>query len=267
MSTAIIVPLFDRYPDLPYCGMAVLHAMSLRQFHPEVPLIVCDYSQSSDVDEIFSHWASVLRFDVNKLSVRKDLDEFSLEDARSIRYDAILRLAETCPYEKVICVEADMLVAGPVLWLAEGNYHIKFVDRSYSVSEGAAVSNSLLVLNMGSVKALRLIALARSLHQDRYVWRHLSGLTVSRASGYSERLMEVAVRLLDQDGIGPITWSEYNSCYVHYARFNKENHSPILELAQSVLARSEHMERFVVDFGELESLIFRETSGTNSHVS
>jgi hypothetical protein len=265
MTTAIVIPLFERHSNLPYCGMVMLHAISLRRLHADVPLVICDYSRSAEVQRALSRWRPLLRFDVQEFSIRRDVAEFTLHDALSLRYDAILQLARLCAYDKLICVEADMLATGPVLSLAEGDYHARFIDRSGSVSEGAAVSDCLLVLNMASESALRLVALTRSLHQEHYVWGHLRGLTVSGASGYSERLLEVAIRLLDRDGFGHITWREYESCYVHYARHNKKKHHRILGLARSMLDERGYKDRFVADFGELEPLIFREASDVSGY--
>jgi len=261
MKIAIVLTLFDRRPRIPYCGMTVLNGISIRRYEPDIPIVVCDYSQNAPVDASLAQWSSVLGFEVRKFVVDKDPATFTLSDALSLRYDAVLQLAADGSLDRLICIEADMLLTGPVSWLAEGDYDAKFLDRSSSVHEGVAVSDSLVAVNLASEKALRLVALTRSLHQADYVWRHLRNLTVSPASGYSERLVEVAARLLNREGFGGISWREYDACCLHYARHNHENFPRILDHARAVLDGSGHAARFTAEFGDLEALIFRETSG------
>lgn len=178
----------------------------------------------------------------------------------------MLQLAAGTSLDRLICIEAYMIATGPVSWLAEGDYDAKFLDRSSSVPEGVAVSDGLIAVNLASEKALRLVALTRSLHQADYVWRHLRSLTVSHASGYSERLVEVAVRLLNREGFGGISWREFDACCLHYARHNYEDYPTILAHAEAVLSESGHAARFTAEFGDLEALIFREATGKQAQL-
>jgi hypothetical protein len=261
MKIAIVMTLFDRRPRIPYCGMTVLNAISIRKHEPDIPVIVCDYSQNAQVDASLAQWSHVLGFEVRKFVLEKDPAAFALTDALSLRYDAVLQLAASSSLDRLICIETDMLVTGPVSWLAEGDYDAKFLDRSSSVPEGVAVSDALVAVNLASEKALRLVALTRSLHQADYVWQHLRGLTVSPASGYSERLVEVAARLLNREGFGGISWREFSACCLHHARHNQKDYPTILAHAEEVLDGSGYAARFTAEFGDLEDLIFRETTG------
>lgn len=256
-STAILIPLFDRRTELPYCAMTVLNVMSLRAFHSDLPILVCDYSQSPRIDEVMAYWSGTLNLEIRKFSMGKSPEAMDLRDALSIRYDAVLRLAEPGGFDKLICTDADVLATAPVVHLADGEFHGRFLDRSKDPGGMVSVSDTLFILNMASEKALRLVALTRSLHQDPHVWRHMSGLAGSQPAGYSERLLEVAARLLQRDGFGAIHWRDFDRCYLHYARHNKELYPRILETAGSVLDGSGHMARFTDDFGDLEPLIFR----------
>jgi len=264
MKIAIILTLFDRRPRIPYCGMIVLNTISIRKHEPDIPIIVCDYSQNALVDASLAQWSSVLGFEVRKLVAEKDPAAFTLPDALSLRYDAVLQLAAGTSLDHLICIEADMLATGPVSRLAEGDYDAKFLDRSSSVPEGVAVSDGLIAVNLASEKALRLIALTRSLHQADYIWHHLRSLTVSSASGYSEQLVEVAARLLNREGFGGISWREFDAYCLHYARHKPEDFPRILDHAKAVLDGSGHAARFTAEFGDLDALIYRETTGKRS---
>lgn len=248
--------LFDCSPGQPFCAMLVLSVLSLRRFHPDVGYLVLDYSQSVEVDGILSRWRRELGLTVRKYHFEERLRSRRWRTIMGLRWDGLLRyLDEGSLWTRFVHIDVDTIFSGPFLHFAEGVFDFRFIDYSMIAGKPLALADWFCVLNTESRKTRRLLALARSLNQEPYVWDHFGDLS-SKNYPDSEACMEIAIGLLGRDGYSPLSTDDLPAVE-HYAHHNAGRYAEILAHAEEVLEETGCRRRFVEDFGEPEQIIYR----------